>query len=130
MRKRTSRRSQSQYRHKSKASSRPPPTGLLPNARLVRAFPFVARSIGIAQPSSLNIPLRAHFMFVTLGLSTRKKTLFDNGVNAPISVHHLGHAEVDGYRDQRDCLVLAIPSFALRSLCAVVPDPLEGTPRR
>ncbi len=100
MRKRTSRRSQSQYRHQSKASSRPPPTGLLPGARLVRAFPFlVERSTSIAQPSSLNIRLRAHLMFVTLGLSTRKKTLFDNGVNAPISVHHLGHPEVDGEAD-------------------------------
>jgi len=78
-----------------------------------------------AQPSSLNI------MFVTLsrlGLSPRKKALFDNGVNAPISVHHLGHPEVDGYRDQRDCLVLAIPSFAPRSLSTVIPDPLEGAP--
>ena len=87
-----------------------PPAFYLAPGSSGRFFSWWSARSGIAQPSSLNIPLRAHFMSVTLGLSTRKKTLFDNGVNAPISVHHLGHLEVDGYRYQRDCLVSSSPS--------------------
>ena len=67
---------------------------------------FRGGALGVAQASSLSnrcgpIPCSSR---KRSGLSTRKKTLFDNGVNAPISIHHLGHPEINGYRDQRDCL--------------------------
>ena len=64
---------------------RPPPTGLYLAPGSVRAFPFVVeRSIGVAQPSSLKTRCTFHVRLAKRsGLSTRKKTLFDNGVNAP-----------------------------------------------
>ena len=101
----------------SKASSRPPPPAFELAPGSVRAFPFVVEcSIGVAQPSSLNTRCTFHVRLAKRsGLSTRKKTLFDNGVNAPISIHHLGHPEINGYRDQRDCLVLRSPFVVIKN---------------
>src|SRR5207249_3921097 len=41
------------------------------------------------------------------GLDTRKQVLSDHRVHAPISIHHLRNAEVDGDSHQRDGFVLA-----------------------
>ncbi len=41
-----------------------------------------------------------------LGLPRREQALLDDRVDAPVAVDHLGHAEIDGDRHQRDRLVL------------------------
>src|SRR5713226_8059455 len=52
---------------------------------------------------------RSGFLAATLRLhlGAGEEALLDDGVDAPIAVDHLRHAEIDGDRGQRDGFVLA-----------------------
>ena len=76
-----------------------PPSQLLTRDGLQRGCPEMQRD---AASSCRSRPRRCYGS----GLAAGEDILLDDCVDAPISIHHLGDAEVDANRNQRDRLIL------------------------
>jgi hypothetical protein len=74
-------------------------------SREIKSFSASEMCVEALKHDALNVRRRE----LRLCLCTSEKAFFDNGVNAPVSVHDLGHPEIDGYGDQSDRLVLGEP---------------------
>src|SRR3982074_1736073 len=70
--------------------------------RIIHERPSIAVTLAGLMPSA-NICSRLGR--TGSGLAASEDILLDDGVNAPVTVNHLGDTEVNADRDQRDCFI-------------------------